>query len=58
MPRLIIPLVAALIGLTTLIASGTFSERSHQASSGDAFIALLHASHAAAVAEKGPTRTR
>ena len=41
-----------------VIASGTFSEHSRQASSGDAFIALLHASHTAALAEQGPTRTR
>ncbi len=56
MPRLIIPLFAALLGVSTLIASGSLNERGRPAGSGDAFLALLHASHAAAVAEQEQAR--
>ena len=50
MLRLIIPVCAALIGAAVLFGAGAFEDR--QGSAGDAFLALLHASHAAAVAEK------
>lgn len=50
MTRLIIPLFAALIGATTVLAAGAFSDRRGQA--GDAFLMLLQASHSAAVAEQ------
>jgi hypothetical protein len=56
MTRLIIPLFAALIGASTVLASGAFADRRGQA--GDAFLMLLHASHAAAVAEQGDGSSR
>jgi len=56
MTRLIIPLVAALIGASTVLASGAFADRRGQA--GDAFLLLLHASHTAAVAEQGDGSSR
>ncbi|MCU0985476.1 MAG: hypothetical protein MUC89_11120 [Acetobacteraceae bacterium] len=56
MPRLIIPICAALMGAAMLFGAGAFENR--QRSSADAFLALLHASHAAAVAEKDAGETR
>lgn len=56
MTRLIIPLVAALIGVSTVLASGAFADRRGQ--SGDAFLMLLEATHAAAVAEQGDGSSR
>jgi hypothetical protein len=56
MTRLIIPFFAALLGASTVLASGAFSDR--RAQSGDAFLMLLEAAHAAAVAEQGDGGSR
>lgn len=50
MLRLIIPACAALIGAAVLFGAGAFENR--EGGAGDAFMTLLNASHAAAVAEK------
>lgn len=50
MLRLFIPACAALIGAAMLFGAGAFETR--QGSAGDAFLDLLHAAHAAAMAEK------
>lgn len=47
MIRLIIPLFALLIGVSTVLASGGLSDRRGQ--SGDAFLQLLEAAHGAAL---------
>jgi hypothetical protein len=51
MLRLIIPACAALIGAAVLFGAGAFENK--QGSAANAFLDLLHASHAAAIAEKG-----
>ncbi len=50
MGRLIIPLVAAMIGAAVVLCAGAVTERRSHA--GDAFLTLLHAPHAAAVAQQ------
>jgi hypothetical protein len=56
MLRLIIPTLAALVGAAALFGAGAFEDK--RTSAGDAFLALLHASHAAAMAEKGAAEAR
>lgn len=47
MIRLIIPLFALVIGVSTVLAAGLFTDRRGQ--SGDAFLQLIEASHDAAL---------
>lgn len=54
MLRLIIPLFAALAGLGAVLASGGLDETHLR--SGSAFLTLIEASHAAAVAGEGAGR--
>lgn len=50
MLKLVIPVFAALIGAAALFGAGAFENR--RGASGNAFLDLLEASHAAAVAER------